>query len=274
MKKFVVIAMVLGLVSIAIAADDTVWTGGGDGSTWSDGTNWSLGVPDASIDRGAFIDADGAVVNITGTGNTARRFFTQGTAGATGTATVNIYGEIDTALYTALGKTGGTGIMNVYAGADAYFQGLSVADVGAGTLNMHGGTVKVGNGPDDQLKFGIAGAWGNVGTGIANLYGGTLDLTGAQEIRMATNAGGGSATLNIAGGSLIMPGTITDLRGAILTLNAAGVHLQAYGVEYAGDTMFVYTPSGGNTIVTAVPEPATIALLGLGGLALIRRKRS
>ena len=272
MKKFVVIAMVLGLVSIALAADDTVWTGNGDGSTWSDGSNWSLGVPDASIDRGAFIDTDDAVVNINGTGNTARRFFTQGAAG-TGTVTVNISGEIDTLLYTALAKTGGTGIMNVYAGADAYFKGLSVADLGTGILNMHGGTVKVGNGPDDQLKFGIAGAWGNAGTGTANLYDGTLDLTGAQEIRMATNAGS-TATLNIAGGSLIMPGTITDLRSAILTLNASGVHLQAYGVEYAGDTMFAYTPSGGNTIVTAIPEPATIALLGLGGLALIRRKRS
>jgi hypothetical protein len=243
MKKLVVIAMVLGLVGIGFAAD-SLWNGGtGD---WATVTNWTPQVlPKASTvaaeQVGAFIDADGSIVNVTGTGNSAHRMFTQGTAGASGTATINVSGQLSVSgAYAALGKAGGTGIMNVSSTGNFYSKGLSVGDVGTGILNVYG-TVKVGSGSESWLKFGIAGAWANANsTGTVNLYAGTLDLSGAQEIRMAT-ASGTTATLNIAGGSLIMPGTITDLRGAILTLNAAGVHLQAYGVEYAGDTMFAGT---------------------------------
>ena len=278
MKKVVVIAMVLGLVSIASAVD-TYWNGGtGD---WNTASNWDAGLPDASTSLGALVNADGSIVNVTGTGANAHRLFL-GYAG-TATQTLNVRGELTVPnAYSGCGKVAGpTGTINVNTGGNFVTKGISVGDAGVGTLNMYGGRLQVGVDAATVLKSGIAGAWQNAGTGTVNLYDGVLDMSllgnlsgDDAKLRMATHASA-TATLNIAGGSLILPGNITDLRTqGVATLNAAGVHLQAYGVEYVGDTMFAYSFDGTNTTITAIPEPATIALLGLGGLALLRRKRS
>ena len=79
-----------------------------------------------------------------------------------------------------------------------------------------------------------------------------------------------------------------DSLGTALTLTNRGHPYANTGVDVAGQNAYGYvlttdvpvkglriTASGHDALsISAIPEPATIALLGLGGLALIRRRRS
>jgi hypothetical protein len=84
---------------------------------------------------------------------------------------------------------------------------------------------------------------------------------------------GSGGMMDIRAGTLVLNGNQMDY---VLDLITAGL-LTAYGTNGSGpDIQWQYdynVRNPGKTTVSAIPEPATIILLGLGGLVLRHRKR-
>jgi len=297
MKKLVVIAMVLSLVSIASAE---IWNGGT--GSWGVPGNWNTPAQVPLASSAVTIAVDGSIVNM-GAAAVAKQV-SLGTTVAAGTATLNVssmFTLADTAAdgpnqaWLSPGRAASSrGVLNVYNDADIDTPRLQVAWGGGtlasqgsiGTFKMDGGLVTVGVGLWAGLtntQFFVANGQNSVG--YVYLNGGTLDLrnllianrgTGTNwstdsTFRMAMNSTMSTATLDISGGAIMLSGQVTDLRNVIKTAYASGVTLTGYGIA----NNFAYSYDGTNTTVTGIiPEPATVALLGLGALVLIRRKRS
>jgi hypothetical protein len=154
--------------------------------------------------------------------------------------------------------------------------------IGAGLQVVNGGSLTTSD-------F-ITGNWGN--SLVADISGGSLTMTGILNL----GAGGYDGKINISGG------TVTANNLSINSAGGAGINLGSNGrfiapssnlgnINYwiannnikansglSGWSVNVDTVSSvGNVILTAVPEPSTYALIGLGAVALViaaRRKRT
>jgi len=131
---------------------------------------------------------------------------------------------------------------------------------GTGTLTMTSGLIVV----DANINIGLYGSTGNV------YLSGDAVLEGDQLFIGAPASGGildmcGDATLILGGDDLIE--VCTFINSGLITVCGSVVT-----DEWPGWEMDFNLRNLGKTTVT-VPEPATIALLGLGGLVLLRRRR-
>lgn len=271
-KQLVLIIALAGLVR-NVAAQDYNWNGSGDGTSWSDPNNWvQVAVPPAGSTHAIFIGTGFPTTSVSpiniGVSDTVGLSDTL--FGPEWGQTLNIYGSVTAGFgFAPLGDTAGnTSVVNLYGNStltslDSIFIGdvfwfdggpnvsFNIYDSSqvtanylavGGHLNIYGGTVTVNNG----LLTGTptAGAWGS---------------------SLSTDS---TRLIDVAGGQLIVAGDATT---QVNDLISRGV-LEGNGI--VGNVNIDTTSTPGFTIITAIPEPASLALFGLGGVVgfLLRRR--
>lgn len=269
-KKFICLisfVMVLGMTGNALA-DTAHWRGTSD-QDWGNADNWwmegadSTGVPTSADEVKIYSPfgeppSDPVISGIAAVGSNIAVGSVEPEAG--NVLTMNS-GTLTTNDWLILGYLPGSdGTLDMNGGDVTLGTHLYAGFYGNGTLNMTGGTI------DAAMALMVGGLAGS--TGHLQLDGGTI-----QALYLAmngVNGAAGSGTIDITGGTLELEAyRVPELEPLI-----ADGSLTAYGG--AGSFVFDWDPDWGTyglTTVTAVPEPATMMLLGLGGL-LIRRRRA
>ena len=189
-------------------------------------------------------------------------------ANATGTLTVQNGGTVNVGRILWAAQTNSDGVINVEQGgvinvASHLWWGVTgTANITInGTVNQTGGIL--GMGTSDAV----------------NATGGTaLVEIGDNGVLSLNNISGGAGTPSIqAGSSIDITGTgqlrvLGDQVGSINNYILAG-EITGNGIVSNADLVVDLTTNPGFTTVYLVPEPSSLALIGLGGLLIARRRR-
>jgi hypothetical protein len=196
------------------------WTGGGDGTSWSDASNWSAGVPNSGT-----IDV---------------------TIGTT-TANVNL-NQVATIGNLTLSHSGDT--LTVQNGQQLIFDGSSISNAGTitlassgsgtvlslgGSLTLSGGgTVVLGSGSSNRID-GVSGA---TLTNASTITGGNAsanDYVGFGHLALDNT---GTINANVSGGAIIVdPGAASTNTGMLEASNGGALNLAFSSWTNTGGTI-------------------------------------
>lgn len=195
--------------------------------------------------------------------------------------TLKAYGLTVDALTTGtavINFNGGT-LQTAHSGNDANFiNGLTAANV------QHGGAIIDTNGATITISQNLLSDPGTGNTkdgGLTKLGSGSLELSGSGNTYNG-NTSVQAGTLKIDTIFLADDGTVSLANGAIMNLNFTGTDTvgslvldgvtQAAGVYGAGALGSSYFTGTGTITVAAVPEPAALGFLIIGGLSLLTKR--
>jgi hypothetical protein len=266
-----ILFLLLALVSNA-SATYCEWKGV-EGGDWFTATNWANGiVPNATGNaaepfyKAGFKTGAGSVTSpgITAGVNVTTDQVTDGGGGG-GRLTID-GGTMAVSQYFFLGVSAAeSGILEMKSGSlstgiystNAH---IYVGQAGKGTVNMTGGVINV------RTNLSLAHAYAAnplTNEGLVNLLGGVIN---ANDLLM-NGAAAGKSNLIITNGFLVLNGDKTVKIDGWISSNNIRTTIPG------GSVLSAYDPDSMKTTVWAIPEPATICLLGFGALSLIGRKK-
>jgi T5SS/PEP-CTERM-associated repeat protein len=204
-----VLCLVLGMFQ-TVSATSNYWNNNAKNQKWEDANNWSpKAVPSLTgtynyIDIGNAGDSNECIIR-SGVAGKTNKLFIASTVGSTGSLVVQASGSLDNKNEWYIGDKG-IGTLTVNGGTvsnlntaskSMYVGGWNTGATGTGILNITSGLVDISL-TNCDLVLGLRG------TGSLNMSGGTLKI--GRYLTMATNSGS-SGTINLSGGVINVAGT-------------------------------------------------------------------